>query len=167
MKRISLLGIFLIIFGSFLLLTKLNIILWNWNTIFWLSLCVTSFVGIVQAFVIRNKKVVFWWSLLFFTSLIIVTNRLSLLEFEFYNFLATVSLVLGFSFLTLFLYEPKRITSLLLFITLGSYGIFYYLWWWDIISWFDFRYYARTYWPVLLIILGLILILQQKRRKSQ
>jgi hypothetical protein len=90
-------------------------------------------------------------------------------RFELFNFApwdvpATFSLALGFSFLMLFFYDPRRIGVLIPLLFFGGYGILYYLWWWDVIDWFEMKHYMQTYWPLLIILWGISLIFRRRHQ---
>jgi hypothetical protein len=93
-----------------------------------------------------------------------ILHRLELLNFAPWDDLATFSLALGLSFLMLFLYDPRRFGVLVPVFFFGGYGILYYLWWWDVIDWFEMKHYLHLYWPVLIIFWGLSLVFRPRRR---
>ena len=61
-----------------------------------------------------------------------------------------MSLIFGLSFLMLFFYDPRHIGIIIPVILFGAYGVLYYLWWYDMVDWFDVQHYVRTYWPAFL-----------------
>jgi len=162
-KELSIVGIFLILFGIGLLLRKLHVFQHQWTTILWLCLGVAGLLVVIQAFIIRRRGVVFWGSLLFFSSIAVLVHRFAVLQTVPWDLPATISLAVGFSFLMVFLYDPRSVGTLIPVLFFSGYGILYYLWWWDIIDWFDVKYYIFTYWPVLIILWGLSLILRRWR----
>ena len=157
-------GIFLIILGIGLILNRLQLLHYHWGGILWVCLGLAGLAATIQAFITRRRGVVFWGSFLFFTSIAMLVHRSELVSFAPWDAPATFSLALGLSFLMLFLYEPRRFGSLIAVLFFGGYGILYYLWWWDVIDWFEMKYYLRTYWPVFIILWGLSLILRPKKR---
>lgn len=158
----SVVGIFFILLGAGLLLHKLNLFHHRWSTFLWICLGVASLIAVVQAFITGRRGVVFWGSLLFFASMTILVKRFSVVDFVPWDVPATISLALGFSFLMLFLFDPRRVGTLLPLILFGGYGIFYYLWWWDIVDWYELKYYIFTYWPIVIILWGLSLIFRRR-----
>ena len=159
----SIFGIFLILLGAGLILSKLNLFHYKWGTILCICLGVAGLAATIQAFITRRRGVVFWGSFLFFSSIAVLVNRFELLNFAPWDVPATFSLALGFSFLMLFFYEPRRFGVLVPMIFFGGYGVLYYLWWWDVIDWFDMKYYVHTYWPVLIILWGISLIFRRRQ----
>jgi hypothetical protein len=163
-KGFSIFGIFLIVLGIGLILSKLNLLQYRWGIILWTCLGVAGLASVIQAFITRRRGVVFWGSLLFFTSITIILHRFELLNFAPWDDVATFSLALSLSFLMLFVYEPSRFGVLVPVFFFGGYGVLYYLWWWDVIDWFEMKHYLHLYWPVLIILWGISLVFRPKRR---
>lgn len=161
-RGLSIFGILLILLGVGLILHKLHLLHYGAATVLWVCLGIAGLVSVVQAFIIRRRGVVFWGSFLFFVSIAMLVHRFSFLEFAPWNVPATLSLALGLSFLILFFYDPRRIGVLIPVLFFGGYGVLYYLWWWDVIDWFEMKHYVYTYWPVLIIIWGLSLLFRRR-----
>ena len=155
-------GVFLILLGAGLVLNKLHVFHYSWGIIFWVCLGVVGVVAVVQAFITRRRGVVFWGSLLFFVSVIMIAHRFVLIDFAPWDVPATFALALGLSFLMLFFYDPRRLGVLIPVLFFGGYGVLYYLWWWDVIDWFEMRHYVSTYWPVFVILWGFSLIFRRR-----
>jgi hypothetical protein len=92
-----------------------------------------------------------------------LVHRFELLNFAPWDVPATFSLALGLSFLMVFFYDPRRFGVLVPVLLFGGYGVLYYLWWWDVIDWFEMKHYVQTYWPALIILWGISLIFRPKR----
>ncbi len=99
-----------------------------------------------------------------FLSTSIFLRRSGLLDTVPWDWPATLCCVLGLSFLVLYLFDPRRVGVLVPVAIFGGLGTLYYLWWWDLMDWYDVRYYVQTYWPALLILWGLGFILRPVRR---
>jgi hypothetical protein len=155
-------GVFLILLGAGFILNKLQVFHYSWGIILWVCLGVVGVVTVVQAFITRRRGVIFWGSLLFFVSVIMIAHRFVLIDFAPWNMPATFALALGLSFLMLFFFDPRRFGVLIPVIFFGGYGVLYYLWWWDVIDWFEMRHYVFTYWPVFVILWGLSLIFRRR-----
>jgi hypothetical protein len=163
---ISIFGFFLIFLGAGLLLNKLHVLHYTWGMILWGCLGVVGFAAVVQAFVTRRRGVVFWGSLLFFVSVLMIIHRSMLFDFAPWDAPAAFSLALGFSFLMQFIYDPRRIGVLVPILFFGGYGVLYYLWWWDVIDWFELKQYVRLYWPVLVILWGFAMIFGRRTKPN-
>jgi hypothetical protein len=159
---LSIAGIFLILAGSMLILSKLHFMSYSWKFIFWACFGVLGFVMAVQGFITRRRGRVFWGSLFFFAAIALLMHRMDAVRMAPMDFPAIVSLAAGLAFLVLFVFDPRRFGVLIPALILGGYGILYYLWWWDIVDLFDVKYYLRTYWPVLVIIWGMALVFKPR-----
>jgi hypothetical protein len=159
---LSIFGVFLILLGAGFILNKLHVFHNNWGIILWVCLGVVGVVTVVQAFITQRRGVVFWGSLLFFVSVTMIAHRFVLIDFAPWDVPATFALALGLSFLMLFFYDPRRFGVLIPVLFFGGYGVLYYLWWWDVIDWFEMRHYVYTYWPVFVILWGLSLIFRRR-----
>jgi len=159
---IPIFGIFLILLGAGLILNKLHVFQYGWRTVFWICLGIVGIAAVVQAYITHRRGVVFWGSLLFFVSVMVIARRFMIVDFAPWDVPATFSLVLGLSFLMMFLYDPRRIGTLIPVLIFGGYGVLYYLWWWDVIDWFEMKHYIYMYWPVLVILWGLTLIFRRR-----
>ena len=160
----SIFGIFLILLGVGLVLSKLHLLHYKWGIVLWSCLGVAGLAAAIQAFITRRRGVVFWGSFLFFVSIAMLIHRFELLNFAPWDVPATFSLALGFSFLMLFFYDPRCIGVLIPLLFFGGYGILYYLWWWDVIDWFEMKHYMQTYWPLLIILWGISLIFRRRHQ---
>jgi hypothetical protein len=162
-KGFSMFGIFLILLGAGLILSKLNLLHYTWGIILWVCLCIAGLAATIQAFITRRRGVVFWGSFLFFSSIAMLVHRIEFLNFAPWDIPATFSLALGISFLVLFFYEPRRFGVLVPVLLFSGYGVLYYLWWWDVIDWFEMKHYVHIFWPILIILWGISLIFRRKK----
>jgi hypothetical protein len=162
LRGLSFFGIFLILLGVGLILHKLHILHYSWGIILWACLGVVGLSAVIQAFITKRRGVVFWGSLLFFVSVAMIVHRYIIFDFAPWDVPATFSLALGLSFLMLFIYEPRRFGVLVPVLFFGGYGVLYYLWWWDVIDWFEMKHYVSMYWPALVILWGLSLIFRRR-----
>ncbi len=161
-KGIPIFGIFFILLGTGIFLSKLHLFAYGWKTVFWICMAVVGIMSVIQAYIVRRRGTVFWGSLLFFASVAILVHRFELIDFIPLDIPATFSLALGLSFLMMYLYDPRKIGVLIPVLFFGGYGILYYLWWWDIIDWFEMKDYIHLYWPALIILFGLTLIFRRR-----
>jgi len=162
-RGLSIFGLFLVLLGAVLLLHRFHILHYGWTTLLWGCFGVVGAVMVIQAFAVRKRGMVFWGSMLFFTGIAVLIRRVGFLEVDPWDFPAVLSLVLGLSFLMMFIYDPRRVSTLIPVLFFGGYGVLYYLWWWDVVDWFDVRHYFRIYWPVIIILWGIAMIVQRKR----
>ncbi|MBI3004697.1 MAG: hypothetical protein HYY49_04695 [Ignavibacteriales bacterium] len=158
---VLLLGILLIVFGLALFLDRLDILAFRSARFIWTLVAVSGGVLLTSAFVQKKRRNLFWGNvLLFFGGCIALYHWHVIPRGDFYV-LPLLSAVLGLSFFTSYLFNPRNILLLLPAVVLTGFGVVFYLWWWEYIDWFDFRFYARTYWPLLLVALGLAIALKR------
>jgi hypothetical protein len=162
-RGLSIFGIFLILFGAGLILSKLHLFHYRWGVVLWVCLGVAGLMAVIQAFITKRRGQIFWGSLLFFSSIAMLVHRYALIDTAPWDVPATFSLAIGLSFLMLFFFDPRRFGVIIPILFFGGYGVLYYLWWWDVIDWFDLKYYLHTYWPVLVIVWGLSLIFRPRK----
>jgi hypothetical protein len=166
-RGVSIVGIVLIVFGVGLFLRRLEVLHYRWGVLFWAALAIAGFAAVVQAFISKRRGVVFWGSLLFFVSVSAVLSKLSLFGYAPWDVPAIGSLALGFSFLILFLFDPRQFGVLVPTLLFGGYGVLYFLWWWDILDWYQMKHVLFTYWPVIIILWGLSLLFRRSPRNVQ
>lgn len=160
--RAVIIGSLLILIGITLLLDRLNVFYFRWDRLFWLM---TLFLGgffAVDGFLRKRRGRVFWGSMLFFISVYYVLLQWRLIDrYDFYT-LPVILIALGFSFVSLYLYEPREVALLIpaiLFVGTGTAAI---LWWWEVLEWYEIRHAIRVYWPLLFVVWGIALIVKRK-----
>jgi hypothetical protein len=160
--RIPFLGVLFIVLGLTLLLDRLDIIDLRWGKTVWLLVSIYGATLIAQAFVNRRRSHLLWGNLLFFFGGCIALWQWRIIPSEDFYFLPLMCLAVGFSCLTTYIYEPRNVALLIPAVVFVGFGVVFYLWWWEYLDWFDMRYYARRYWPMLLIAWGLALVLRRR-----
>jgi hypothetical protein len=161
-NRATVIGVGLIILGAVLLLNKIGVMYFSWKRILWLFGMIAGGGLVVQGFVRHQRGKVFWGSFLFFVSLYYTLWTWWIIDHDYLLWLPSMSIAFGLSFLVLFAYEPKNVTELIpasIFVGMGMIGI---LWWWEYLEWFEVEDAVRTYWPLLLVALGLALMFRRR-----
>ncbi len=159
-------GILLIVFGSMLLLDRLNVIYFGWGRIFWMFSGIYGAIIAVEGFTKKRQGRVFWGSLLFFAGVFYSLEAWDLIWWMDYYWLATSSLALGLAFFMLFVFEPRSVGVLIPTLLFGGFGVMIYLVEYEYLDWWEVRHYIRDYWPVLLILWGLIIILKRRTQTT-
>lgn len=161
--RIVTLGVLLIALGAALLLDRLDIVWFRWSSLGWVAgACFGAFFA-VDGFIRKGRGRIFWGSALFFVSLYGILDRWDVVyHHEFYT-LPVLFLSLGLSFFVLFAYDPKETTLLVPGVFFCGAATLMVMWWWHLVEWYDVRHALRTYWPAVLVLWGVALLLRKRR----
>ena len=160
--RVPFLAILLITLGVALFLDRLDVIALRWGRVIWTCIAVYGAALIVMAFMNRRKGTLTWGNILFFFGGLVALYQWRVIPRDEFYALPLLCVALGFSFLISYFYSPGNPVLLIPAFLFIGFGVVFYMWWWDYIDWFDFRYYARRYWPVLLIVLGTAIAVRKK-----
>jgi hypothetical protein len=162
-RRLPVFGILLLVVGVALLLEKLNVIEFGWSRILWAAVTVLGAAIVIRAFVQNGRAGIFWGTVLFLYGLFFLLRSLDLIQGHVAVFMPASFAILGFAFLMLFVSDPKDwhllIPSLIL---LGFGGAFMlaeagYIRRWEM--WDTFK----TWWPLILVLVGFSLILRRRK----
>lgn len=159
-KRSILPGIILIIIGALILVHKLDIYHFYWRDIYpivFIVLGVWFFVGVFA----KNQKGLAFPGTLFLLLGIFFFLRNNVFHFHWYwdEFWPIFLIIFGLAFVVQFFLNPKDWGLLIpggIFLFLGV-GFFARIMRWYIP--FDFEYYIEKYWPVILIVIGISIII--------
>ncbi len=165
-KPIPWTGIILIILGLTLLLNRTNVIDVHFSQIIWGALILFGFVNTMRGYKYNQKGKIFWGTVIFLFSLYFLLNTIELFEFRHRVFIPAVFLIFGFAFLTTYINNLKDIMLLILSVMLISSGFFLILEDFGYFDFFDVRSIIKTYWPILLIILGLGMLFKAKKHQD-
>ncbi|RCK77698.1 MAG: hypothetical protein IGBAC_2007 [Ignavibacteriae bacterium] len=163
-KQIPWTGIILIILGLTLLLNRTNIINVHFSQIIWGVLILFGFVHTIRGYKYNQRGKIFWGTVIFLFSLYFLLNTLDFFEFRHRIFIPAVFLIFGFAFLTTYINNLRDVISLILSVMLISSGFFLILEDFGYFDWFNVRSVIKTYWPVVLIILGLGMLLKKRKQ---
>ena len=164
--RTPIFGILLIALGATLLLDRLEIIYFGWGKIFWMFLGIWGAVLAVQGFSLKRRGRVFWGSLVFFASLLFSLDQWGVFWWSDELWVGGISLALGMAFLMLFVFEPGNFGVLVPTFLFGGFGAAMILVDYNYLDWWDVRHYIRNYWPLLLVLWGIAILLRKRTRTS-
>ena len=157
------LGVLLVVAGSVMLLGQLDVLAIRWNSVGWLGAAVFGLFLTVDGFIRKKGGEVFWGTLLAVFSGYWALARWDVIHHHGFYTTPVLFLALGLSFVCLFFLrrgEPGFLVPAFLF--LGTATVMM-LWWWEYVEWYDVRYALRTYWPVIFVIWGAVLLLRRGR----
>lgn len=164
--RTSWFGIALIIIGVAMLLDHLHIFDIAFSSIFWPLMMIVGIVAVAGGFSQNRRGKIYWGTVLFLYSLFFLLRSIDSIELYSYIFLPASFLIFGIGFFMMYLNNfkdwPFLIPAILLtgigsLFLLTEYGCFSHREVWDAV---------RTYWPVILILFGLAMLLKRYNTKS-
>ena len=162
--RILIIGSLFIILGATLLLDRLDVMAFRWDKLFWIAAVLTGGFLTGDGFIRRKRGRLFWGSLLLFFSAFQTLTGLGVIErYGFYT-LPALFIAFGLAFFCLYALEPREVTLLIPAILLCGAGTVSLLWWWEIVDMYEVRSIIRTYWPLVLVAIGVSIMV---RRRSQ
>ncbi len=160
--RILAVGSLLVIAGSALLLDRLDMLSLRWDKVFWVAGLVSGALLVADGFARKKRGRTFWGGAWFFTSLYFILVRFQLIERYDYPLVPVLFIAFGLSFLVLFFLDVRETTILVPAFLFGGTGTLAMFWWWEIFGWRELQEAVATYWPLILILWGLTVIVRRK-----
>ncbi len=164
--RISWFGLVLILIGLLLLFDRLRIVRIESQIILWSGLILLGFISVMRGFSDNRPGRVFWGTFIFLFALFFLLRSMDLMDIHAHMLPPALFLMVGISFLMLFLHTPKEWGLLIPAVAFGALGVvlimveYGYLYEWDV---WDF---IRTWWPLILILLGVSVVLRPRPRRD-
>lgn len=165
-SNISWFGILLVIVGLIMLLDHLGVFSINFSLVFWPLMMLLGVVITSKGFTSLNRGKIFWGSVLFLYSLFFLIRSIDYFYVHGQLIFPASFMIFGIAFLMMYLGNMKDwplIIPAAILMGMGAvfflteYGYLYRREVWEAIA---------DYWPVLLIIVGLIMILRCKNDKT-
>lgn len=161
MNRFSWFGIALIVVGLVMLLERLDYVTFGWSLALWALIAVYGLVKGVDGFARKRPRRVFWGTLLFLLGDYGILRDLDVVELRSYWFLPAVILILGFSFLMMYVSTPRDWHLLVPSLFLLAVGSAMMLTEFGYLYRYDVAHAIRMYWPLGLILFGGALIVSR------
>lgn len=161
-QRFSWFGAMLIVLGAALLLKHLQIINVHFAQIFNALLILWGIVMVGRGFAQNRKGRVFAGTLVFLWGVLFMIGSLDQYNFRASLFPAAAFLILGVGFFMMFLCDARDWFLLLPMLILGGIGTTFLLGDYGYWSMWDVWWNIHRYWPALLILFGLALMLRRK-----
>lgn len=162
-QKIPVFGILLIVVGAALLLEKVEVIEFGWSRILWAAVSVLGAAIVIRAFVQDGRGGIFWGTVLFLYGLYFFMRSLDLVEGQFTVFMPASMVILGFAFLMLFVSDAKDWHLLIPSVILLGFGGAFMLTEVGYIHRWEMWDTVGTWWPLILVLVGLSLILRRRR----
>ncbi len=161
-QKIPIAGIVLVVIGVLLLLKQLNLVRISGPILLSASFAIYGAAAVIRSFFLNVRKGIFWGALCFFGGTFFAMISYDSISHSPEVVLPGLLLVFGFSFVTLYFYNFRDIHLLLpaiLFIGLGVSLMMTRLGYWYISDVWDA---IMHYWPLLLILFGVSLLMRKK-----
>lgn len=155
-------GVVFIVVGVILFLNQIDFIDVRLSQIIWGLFVIFGFFYTIRGYKNNLKSKIFWGTVIFLFSLYFLLYSLDLLDYHYRVFLPSFFIIFGLAFLTTYLNDIKDVWTLIISLILLSSGIFLMLEDFGYFNWFDVRSVIKTYWPIILILLGLALLFKKK-----
>lgn len=160
--RLSWFGISLIVVGTAILLSRLDVVDFRWTTALWVLLGSFGAKKAVDGFTANRRGWLFWGTFLFLLSLVQALEAFDMLHLYHYIMLPVLLIILGCSFLMLFLHSPRVWNVLIPAVSLLGLGSAImmvesgYLYRWDVID------AVENYWPIAFILFGISMLVKRQ-----
>ena len=162
MKRFPFFGLFLIIIGGVLLLRELHVFNASWKLILWGMFALCGAVMFMRGFSKSEGGKVFFGTLVFLFGLYNLLRSFDFIEIHHHTFFSIVFIIVGFAFLMMGIAE-RSWWSLIPSMLIGGMGVVFLLDEYGYIDSWDVWENAHTFWPIVLIVIGAIIILRSRR----
>lgn len=165
-NKISWFGIALIIIGVAMLLDHLDIYNIAFSSIFWPLMMIIGIVTVAGGFSQNRRGKIYWGTVLFLYSLFFLLRSIDTIEIYGYIFLPASFLIFGIGFFMMFLNNLKDWPFLIPAFILTGIGSLFILTEYGYLSQWELWDIVRTYWPVILILFGLAMLLKRYTTKT-
>lgn len=159
-KRTSFFGWILLVAGIVLFCNYWFALSFNWITLIILLGIGLFLTGIFQ----RDHGGIFPGTFILLTGLTFNFQECGFIRQSWWELWPLIILFLGVAFITLFIFDPARRGAIIPGILLIAIAFFFLYSPWN---WFEIFYYIHRFWPVLLIILGISLIVKSFSSRNQ
>ncbi len=154
-------GLLLILAGSALLLEKVHVLNFGLIRLLWAGVIVYGAVHVANGFSMNARGRIFWGTLVFFYGLYFLLRTFGSIEFRTHFFMPVTLVIVGAGFLMMYLNHPREWFSLILALVLIGVGSAIVMGKLEYLDPGDVWYIVRHFWPVLLILIGLNLLLKK------
>lgn len=161
-------GLILILIGVVLLLHQLEVLYFNWRQIYPILLLVLGGLFLVSVKTKDDKGAVFPGTVLIVLGLFFFIRNYGFFSFDYYfyefeDFWPIFLVAVGLGFVVLYFIKPQDWGVLIPGSVLLLFGIIFFLRVTGVFYWKDFA----DYWPVILIAVGISIVINSLRRKTE
>ncbi len=159
--RFPILGIILVLIGTGLLLDRLGYVHFGWEKIIACGLMVYGAGLTLRAFFVEERGKVFFGTAAFLFGVLIFLSSLDLIVSSPHLFLPASLIIIGLSFIMIFVQDTKEWGVLIPGILLSGIGSVYIFVKLGHLGFYMITRIVEVYWPLLLIAIGLSLLLRR------
>jgi len=162
--RFPFFGLFLIIVGSALLLKELDVLTFKWRFIWWGLLLLFGAFAFIRGFSQNEKAKVFWGTVAFLFGLYFILRSVDYFIIGIISFFPITLIIIGLAFLLTSFTIPRSGIPVVFFFLFSGLGFAFLLEEHGHLESWEIWDAIRTYWPLVLVLLGIIIIFQSKRK---
>jgi len=152
-------GVILILAGIFLLLEKLNVFHLTWNLFYPGVILAIGILFAVRIFTDKNRKLVFPATFFILFGLFLGLQNVTDIWWLYWEeSWPIVLIILGLSFLAQYLVQLQNTSLLVLSLVILIFGVSFFVRNLGFYLPYRYRWWLQHYWPLLLILLGLLLV---------
>lgn len=161
-SNISWFGILLVVIGIIMLLDHFSVFSIDFSTIFWPLMMLVGIVIVSRGFGGNHRGKIFWGSVLFLYSLFFFIRSIDYFDVHGRLIFPASFIIFGVAFFMMYLGNMKDWPLIIPSAILGAMGVIFilteygYLYRWDVWD------AVVDYWPVLLIVVGIVMIMKHK-----
>lgn len=160
--NVSWFGILLVVVGIIMLLDHLNVFDMKYSLIFWPLMMLVGIVLVSRGFTGIHRGKIFWGSALFLYSLFFFIRSIDYFDIHGRLIFPASFLIFGIAFFMMYLGNVKDWPLIIPAAILGGIGTIFILTEYGYIYRWDVWEAIADYWPVLLIVIGILLIFRRK-----
>lgn len=163
-SRYPWIGLLMIVLGGILLLDKLHVVEIGYWMIVWSVVMLFGLVGVARGFARNRRGKIFWGTVWFLYGLFFLLQSSDIFYVRGHMFIPSTFLIIGISFLMVYLNNLHDWVHLVLAVFIGGIGALFILADLEYFSYWDVRDWVHTYWPIALILIGVSLMLRRRSR---
>jgi len=160
-------AVLLILVGAALLLDRLAVVQFGFIRIVWSVTALFGLFKAVDGFTDNRRGRIFGGTVVFFYGLYFLFSTFDLIETRPHMFVPLSLLVLGAACLMVYLNNVREWLTLLLAVGLFGLGTASLLEYLHLYDFYDVWWLARRFWPVVLILIGLSMILKSRGERKR
>ena len=162
-SNVSWMGIALVILGTMLLLTRLHVFHVQFWTLFWPIVMILSLRGVATGFSLNKRGKIFWGTVWFLYGLFFLLRNSDYFDIRPHMIVPATFLIVGIAFLMTYLNNIRDWFFLIPAVIAGLVGTLFLMAEYDYLSYWDVADSLHTYWPVILILFGIVFLLRRKK----